>query len=302
MVYLKMMMSVIVVILLTSATNASTPTIESLFRHAINSDVTAESVNVKAQTVDSNGKDVWIEWNFSKTGDGVYQVEQKLFGSSAMDNSTLISVKMRNSLLWDKNSGRETYDQQFFYAVLAYLALNRSLPITSLLARLNSDYVSNRQLINPEKLELLKKQEAFLKQGGKSGEGPMNRDRAVLNQNLLTSKGQVKRVWNDSEKKSKLQAKLEKTEMFFSNEAHQLEQLTFSDGATEISLDIKEYLLFDGIHQLPKYLVFHASDKKVYSLRFLSLSHREKHSATSLSGAKGNVASTTTITLPLLLQ
>jgi hypothetical protein len=62
----------------------------------------------------------------------------------------------------------------------------------------------------------------------------------------------------------------------FSNEGHRLKKFNLqSNGNIEVTTG--DHVLFNGIHELPKVIIFKSSNDRVYKIRFLSLKHYQSY-------------------------
>lgn len=266
---------------------ANIPTVESIFRHAYNGEATSPSITIKAQLNEVSedkesitGRPLFIEWDLVKKSGEQLQISQKKFHASQMDSASLLNIKTNSDFKWSKSASEANIDQQLFFSILTYLLFNESKPITTLLAIYNDDFAPNQKLINSEKLNFLKRKIDGSQNKTADSSVMGRRAQQISNQNLLVNNGQIK-YGLDSDQQLKKFMKLRNVEAIFSNETNQLERLDWKSQSHSLSLTLKEYLLFDGVHSFPKYIIFHTSNKKVYSLRFLALEHKVPLPSTS---------------------
>ena len=70
-----------------------------------------------------------------------------------------------------------------------------------------------------------------------------------------------------------LSLKLDNYLFNFSNETHQFISYAYSDTSQNLSMHFKQFILFNGTHQLPSTVIFRIGEEQVFLITFKELSH-----------------------------
>lgn len=269
---------------------ASVPSVESLFRNNNNADIKT--------------KGVWTEFK-------VMQVEKSLFfdrekeslnpianfkyyfnlrDGKSFDVVKLISKKnkpvkvssQKNLVYYFKrtNLDESKLNKYLFDAVLYSLLVNNSNAIDSLFSRINSKYRSNSTMLNSKKVSALKSEIANLKKPEttkglttqkKASANSDDQAREALKESTYLSDENVALTRMGSQFFWKFD--LGNINGFFTNETRRLVFLKFEHSSKIMEMKLGQYILFNGVHELPKKIRVSVGPGADYIIEFTSLGH-----------------------------
>jgi len=202
----------------------------------------------------------------------------------ALNKSNLINVKYTKDILGELASAKVSSEKKLFYSTLLVLVLNENQGFVNFLKNSgNERFKTNQELTNAPLKALLDRYKHYLyvirydkKLNLQSPLRPSDKEeqqrvKDLMKEGLFVDDGTVRLIkkkrnfyWN---------VDLGDFKAEFTNENHFLHTLAFHRGATKFDLSCSDYILFNGIHELPKNLILKMSHGKIYRLRTLSLSH-----------------------------
>ncbi len=165
------------------------------------------------------------------------------------------------------------------FSVLHMYSQNSSEVIRSYLKKVEPSFKFTNQLINYPKWELLKKYKSYvsISEGSRAGsENPLepsdpNRKAKVkelMAQPLYYNDENVSLVRVEDDFFFKVE--YDRFNAYFNNN-HELAQIEIKQNANSLVLDAKKYLLFNGRHQIPKYIEMKTGENTSLSIEFVSL-------------------------------
>jgi hypothetical protein len=304
---------IICLVLIGNMAMASVPTVEGLFRNSSNKVVTAEAVIVSysieeqqnellmqktESEVVNNGletemlkektKPIFVKETLYKDSDSnTVQSIKYLYNSGEMKKRDMVKFKYspnyRSKIINEFNVNKRLLSS----LAMMYLR-NNSEVIGTLLKEKGNNYLSNKQILNSDKTKLLENYKEYLIS---TKEDPDLREElsSPLNPTDLEEKGKVLDLMKKNIYQKTNQVKLVKTQngfrwnvdlgtinAEFSNEGHRLKKFNLqSNGNIEVTTG--DHVLFNGIHELPKVIIFKSSNDRVYKIRFLSLKHYQSY-------------------------
>jgi len=260
-------MKVIVLILICLITStmafASIPTEEGLLRNLNNQSINGNTVTLKLAVVkQEESKTTTEELEYYKlvlTNEENPQVFQIKYSNSQMLLNQIVDLKYISNLSQQIRSDKNI-DRNIFYSALALISLNNSTPFENTLAKNGVNIVKNKNLINEEKMKLLRQYRSYLSTNKGKGEvnSPLNpTDPAVRSKNLEVFKE------NTYKKSGNIKLVRENNEFFwradwkslvglFSNEERRLRSIKFNNSEIETSIDLSDYVSFNGVNEIPK--------------------------------------------------
>ncbi|MCK5072096.1 MAG: hypothetical protein KAQ98_01630 [Bacteriovoracaceae bacterium] len=311
----RMVFATFLMILVVGKTLAAYPTMEGLFRNLDNQEITADWIVLKLMlkqiednrppekslVAEQNEKDgeqelvldvqpekiqpaKYLTYIFSLQNEHRIQMLQILYGSRTMSNSSIESVHYISDL--NQKINEETQDERsLFYSLLFTLVLNKSDGFVHFLRNNGIAFVSNKDMMNKDKIKLLGKYKKYLlavkddDQLRASTESPMQPENEeqkinvdeIMRSNMYKKSQNVTLVKGDGEFYWKIE--LQNFIGRFSNEKKLLRDISYMSDQGKIEIMIGNYILFNGVHQLPKVIVFKNRFKKLYKIRMLELKH-----------------------------
>ena len=276
-----------------SLAGAAWPLPEGLFRNASNADMTSNAAIVTFSVrpddqigpTPENTPAAYYKLIFTISGKDTLNLWQLRYSGPAMTERQLLQIWTGQNLLRKlRNDGRPERD--LFYSMLISLVWNDSRAMASYLKKYAKHFETNKELINPAKAKLVESYKHYLqaikqnKELKQELDSPLNlktaEDRALVQE--LMAQG----VYSRS-KYVALQQKngtffwkldLDNGAAWFTNEEKHFTALDLNLAKAQISMQAGNYMLFDGMHELPKDLgIKFAADGTGanYRIRLLSL-------------------------------
>lgn len=284
---------------------AATPTVEGLFRNGNNAIVEANLCAIKFMVEEhSNDKNEiredkksenkinevrYFKLIFRKDENDLNLLHLRYNSSSMSSNSLEEIIDINN--LQSKIVSFGTYSRELFYSLIYMYSFNDSMLIRKVLKKHNNNFKSNEELINQEKASLLEKYKEYLikkndinrdeKEKEKEKEELMSplepkddediaKVNNLLSRNMYNKSHEVRLIRNGRD--FFWEVKLENLNGLFVSENHHLRKIQFSNEKHELTEFIfGNYMLFDGIHELPKRIIIRKNGEIIYELRILGL-------------------------------
>lgn len=288
---------------------SAVPTVEGLFRNSSNKEISSEGL-VVAYSIEEQQNEFLMQKTESEVQVGdlegemlkeyrkpIFVREKILFGEdgrslqslryiyeqSTMKTNDLIKVKFSPSY-HAKIINEFDVNKRLLNSILMMYFTNNSEIIGTLLRDKGNGFKSNKDLLDPDKVTLLERYKEYLIATKEDPDlrnelsSPLNptdlEERGkvldLMKKNIYQKTGQVKLVKNKND--FYWQANLGPIEASFTNEGHRLKTFKLQlDGQIEATTG--DYILFNGIHELPKIMFFKANNGRVYKVQFLTLKH-----------------------------
>jgi len=289
---------------------ANIPTGESLFRNVSNANITNSLISVSFVLREIAGNELEkskenleiiskvndpsalsIKILFYIDRDERVSIVQSIYDGSTRSNSEVLDLVYSKNFMSLLTTDRPELDKKLFYSTLLSLVLNRADGFNFFLKKYSSGHLKNNELINMPKKKLIDsyrrylysiKDDPTLKNTLKSPLRPEKEEERIrvaqlLKEGLFTDTGLVKLVRENAD--DFWQYMLPNFKVTFSNEKKQLVNLIYGESGSEIQFVPREYILFDGVHELPKYISIRASNGKIYNLEFKKLVHLSENYA-----------------------
>lgn len=286
-----------VLIFFTSITNsnAAIPTVEGLFRNINNKDIdgTIAVISFKIEEQPSMATEETSSSEASELSKTKYikiflsvENQQRIeylkieYNGQGMSNSGVSNVSYYPNILARMKLDK-TIERELFISMMNMFALNDSRGISQFLTRYNSDYIPNKSVLNEKKIVLYNKYKSYLKK--------VNENKDLKDELMSPFKHEdpeknleIKQVLKDSMyiksnnvflhkvgKKYFWKVNLDTTDALFENNSLKLKQVEFNNGGGTIDLRVGEYILFDGVHELPKIVYFKDLLERIFKVRIL---------------------------------
>jgi len=286
-----------------------TPTVEGLFRNSSNKEISSNTVvfkymikktvsTVSSQSNQSLGTNatsmqrplsqpqpLYLKLIFSLEEEGKINMIQVLYSKSTMAEEDLLDVAMISDLEQHlvSNPG-QNIRKGLLYSLILSMGLNNSSSIINFLKNLNIGIHKNDELVFAQKAELLNKYKNYLQTVKDDPDikaalvSPLSPEsledrhniQEILKQSHYRNMGYIKLQKENSEFYWNI--KMENFEARFSNEKHQLREMKLVHSDQIFELKFSHYILYDGIHELPKFMIFKGLSD-VLLIQALSVSH-----------------------------
>lgn len=278
-------------LVLTFSAVASVPTEEGLLRNLNNAGIPGNLITIKAMvqgtTTDANsGKADFYKFVISLENPNAISLLQVAYSNGQMLASQLRDVKYIPDLLAAIKK-EKTIDKGLFYAVLMMLATNRSQGMEMFLEKTGVQVVKNKNILNEEKMKLLKAYRTYLAttKGKGDANSPLNpqdpENKAKIIQlfkaNTFERSKNIELVKMDNEFAWRVDWK--STQGYFTNEERRLRKIDYTAGDVAFKIEANDYTLFNGTNELPKFIQVKDSKGIASKIQILGLdtkTNREK--------------------------
>jgi hypothetical protein len=208
---------------------------------------------------------------------GLIQLE---YSDGSMKNEFLDKVGYFPNLIKDVDLDAKL-ERSLFYSLVTMFSLNDSRTMSALFKKLDLEYKTNKELMNPEKISLLNRYKLYL---GKIKESPEEKEELInplkpqdeeLNQKVKEVLGSS--MYHKGEKVSLIrkggkffwEVALTNINALFTNDEQRIENLKIRTIDGEIKTTFGEYLLFNGIQELPKIMMIKSLNHRIYKAKFI---------------------------------
>jgi hypothetical protein len=176
-------------------------------------------------------------------------------------------------------------ERDLFYATLLSLSVNSSTVFTGILANNDPSFKTNSDVVNNEKMRLLKKYKNYL-QAVKNdpaiekyspsplkpeGEEEKTKVNKILNSPVYLENTAIKLKKND--RNIVINLDMEYFNFNFANETHQFLDYTYKMDGKVLKMKFQPYVLYNGTHLLPRSIVYQVAQNGFYLIKFMKLRH-----------------------------
>lgn len=267
---------------------ASVPSVEGLFRNPNSQEIDGDLIVIKAiiqkdATEEQEYSPRYLKFIFSLEGESKVQFLQAEYSSGKMDNQSLTKTLFIRDLM-PKIFKDEVLERNLFYSYLVMYGLNSSDGISNILKKYSTNFISNKDALNKDKIELYDRYKKYLM--------------AIRNDETIEEQLTSPMDSEDEEEKKKIQ-ELKSSNMYsnnetlslgkegrdfvlnlnldgvsakFSNEEHRLLNFKVIKGTAEVETFFADYILFNGRHELPKNILLKDQENNNYNIRFVGFS------------------------------
>ncbi|MBL7664107.1 MAG: hypothetical protein JNM93_03150 [Bacteriovoracaceae bacterium] len=190
--------------------------------------------------------------------------------------------------------GIEGVEKGLFYSILNSLFFNDGEMIVGFLRSRGVGIRFNKEVINKPKVKLLEKYKDFLATTHSANapgsplapadETARTQARALMKEPFLVESPLVKRI----KEKDKFYWKVDSDNFsaYFTNEKRAFERLDLHTSWGNLTVYCKDYMLFDGVHEFPKYMYFKDLNGVFYQIEWLSIKYYSSKEDNSKSTEK----------------
>lgn len=297
------MMKVFVLFLFVTTVHAYVPTVESLFRHGSNPDVSAngvsltlvvkkiqpgekttENVNDVSLVKEQKGDDYYKIF-FTKSGDHLKVAQTRYNNVSFSEASLQHKVYYPNFSAYTIKPDIETSEKGVFFALLNSLTFNNGAHIVSYLKTLGIPVKLNSEIINREKVEFLAEYKRYLvvvnkdRNARKTEVNPLHpedasaRERAnsVMAEPMYTDMKQVKLSKDEGQIAWVMNAGA--FEGVVSYRERDVQRIRYKSPAGDFEVICKDYWLANGTHAFPRHMLIKTFNGQQYQVEITNLRH-----------------------------
>ena len=294
---MKLMM-LIFTVFATTLTFASVPTEEGLLKNLNNAEVSGKYITVKAMIRSMPTSTVPIgavagaaaeltrpdfyKFIISIENPNVISFFQVAYSSAQMLNSQVKDVKYIPDLLgaMKKDKNQET---SFFYGIYLMLTTNYSGGVEAFLEKSGVQLIKNKNILNGEKIKLLKAYRTYLATNKGKGDvnsplnpvDPQNKAKTLelFRSNTFERSKNIELVKVENEFRWKVDWKNIKA--YFTNEEKRFRLMEYSTGDSVMKIEATDYVLFNGVNELPKNILVKDPRGLLTTIQILALETRK---------------------------
>lgn len=279
------------------------PTVESLFRHGSNPDVTADGVTLtlSVKRINQGEKTISNITDASLLSDEREEDFYKIYFAKKDETIRLVQVRYSNSEYSDKAIEHKLYYPNFtsytvkadweqsekgvFFGVLQSLVLNDGAPLLKYLKALDVPVKLNEEIINREKVELLAAYKRYLIVTGKDRNArkteinPLKPDDRDARERADEVMAQPMYVDTDHVKLGRDEGSISwivnagPLESVFSYKLRDLNKIKIKSPLGEMEMLFKDYWLANGSHSLPRFILIRSLSGQAYQVELTNLRH-----------------------------
>lgn len=275
---------------------ASVPTEEGLLKNLNNAGIPGNLISLKAM-IQSNTPQVSVAGAEAEVAKADYykflislenpqaiSLLQIAYSNSQMLPSQIKDVKYIPDLL-AAIKREKAPEKSLFNSILMMLTTNRPEGVEVFLDKAGVKILRNKNILNEDKMRLLRSYRSYLANNKGKGDAnsplnppdPQNKAKVIelfrantflRSKNIELVKLENEFVWKADWKNIK---------GFFSNEERRFRLMEYTTGDSVIKLDAKDYILFNGTNELPKYMTFKDSKGIITKIQILGLDTKSNH-------------------------
>ena len=287
------------------------PTAEGLFRNGNNSDLTGNLIIVRLQIEEIENRDLldnlkilaneekvssledeekipsqFLEFVFSIENEHTVEMIQVNYKKYSMKKASIEKVLYVPNLI-RKMRQDSNYERLTFYSMMMMFVLNDSKGFGHLFKKINPAFRLNSEMMFDQKIYLLdkyKKHLAILKNSSDgTGENEISsplkpeqeeekeRVNEILSKNIYNRSEYIKLIRQDN--RFYWQFAMDKINSLFYGDTHRIRHLSLVVPPNTIEVSSGDYILFDGVHELPKKIIFKGVKEKVFNISMIYLRH-----------------------------
>jgi hypothetical protein len=248
----------------------------------LNEKVKSEAEKVSEDLSKEAGKEYFFELIFSLEHEGRIRVMQTMYKDSSMSEKSINGISFfPNFSSYLKME--ENLSKSMFYSFIMMLVLNRSDSLTQILKKYEPEFKSSKDLMNEEKIKLLRKVKEYKKIVKEDPEqeeiliSPLKPDdeeqrahvTSLYKSNMYLPTPELKLARVDKQFFYKLS--LNSIEAFFTNTDHFLKKFSLNLENKSYKLYLDDYRILNYSQYFPEHFLFQSSPYSFVQLKGLSL-------------------------------
>jgi hypothetical protein len=291
-------------LLVSISSNAYVPTVESLFRHGNNPDVTTNAIMVSAKVTLANQfldkvegapteSALWVRWIYNVTGTGKLKLTQLIYRSQAMVEASLVD-KVYVAELSPQSFGTtpEASERGLFMGLMNSLLINDGSFMVEFLRQRGIPVQLNSEILNRDKRALLARYRTWLlktKGGRVAGgeESPLaptqgkEEVEALMSASMYLDTKQVTLARYEGE--PAWQVKADIFDAWVSDASREVRQVALRTPTQESEFQCRDYILFNGTHSFPRQILVKGQHEQVWQIDIVGIKTFSESSADLLS-------------------
>lgn len=274
---------------------AYVPTVESLFRHGSNPEVTSNGVafNMTVKRLQGGNSALksdrevdYYKMYLTKNGADAFKVSQARFKNDGFSDSALEHKAYYSNLsAYTFKPDPEHLEKGLFFSLLHSLAMNNGTHVINYLKTLDVPVKLNNEIINREKIAYLASYKQYLSSINKDRDlrktavNPLRPEDAasrekienVMNESMYTDTNQVK-LWREEGVMAWL-VSAGNFESIHSFQHRDIQKFKYKSAAGDFEITCKDYWLANGTHSFPRFMFVKTLTGEMYQIEFTNLRH-----------------------------
>jgi hypothetical protein len=284
-------------------TMAYVPTVESLFRHGSNPDISTNAIviSLSVKRVHAGGGEEGRSNREASLFQDKAQDYYKLFLNRSGENLKVSQARYNNANFSDNSLVHKTYYPNFtpftikpsvesaerglFFGLIQSLVLNQGAPLVSYLKSIGVPVRLNNEIINRQKVELLARYKRYLllvakdKNARKSELNPLkpsdvsakDRVEAILSQPMYVNTNQVSLSREGGQVAWSVGAG--SFEASVSYKQREVQKVKYKSESGEFEIICKDYWLANGTHALPRLMLIKTFSGQLFEIEITNMRH-----------------------------
>jgi len=296
------MKKLLILLFLSTNIEAYVPTVESLFRHGGNPDISANGImlamtvkkihpgekpnSVNDASLLHEEKEVdFYKIFFTKFTESLKLSQTRYNSASFSEGSLQHKIYLGNYTPFSIKPSVEAVEEGIFLGMIQALAYNNGILLLNYLKSLDVPVKLNNEIINREKIEFLADYKRYLiltskdRNARKTEENPLHpndpnareRAQAIMGESMYTDQKQVRLTKENGAAAWLVTAGA--FEAIFSFKERDLLTLRYKSQAGEFELICKDYWLANGAHLFPRFILVKTLSGEHYQVEVTSLRH-----------------------------
>jgi hypothetical protein len=297
------MIKFLALILLTNTAFAYVPTVESLFRHGSNPEVSTNGLAISfvvkkiqvgekpttnvndASLLKEDRPEDYFKIFFTKAGDHLKVAQTRYSNSTFSESSLEHKIYYPNFNAFTMKPSIEQAEKGIFFGLLDSLAINNGAHLINYLKSLGVPVKLNNEIINRQKIDFLADYKRYLvtvskdRNARKTEVNPMRPDDAAARQRADEIMSESMYVDTKQVKLSKDEGQIAWVvnagpfEAVVSYKERELQRIKYKSSAGDFEVICKDYWLANGTHALPRFMLIKTFGGLNYQVEILNLRH-----------------------------
>lgn len=296
---------VLFVLLISLNLKAYVPTVEGLFRHGGNPDITTNAMvltatitphNPYAEKTEVTTNPLWVKWVYNMSPQGKLKLTQLIYSSASMIDANLID-KVYVGELAPQSFGPTHTERGLLLSVFNSIFINDGSFMIDFLQNHGVSVSANTEILNQDKVALLSRYRSWLIQS--NGGRASNAEDSPLSPSSSSEKEKVNRLMSapmylDSgivslsryHGEPAWHIKTENFEAFIDDSKREIRQVLLRQPNGDIEITGHDPMLLNGLHRTPRSLILKSALDQHYQIRFTSLKHFNENPSELLARLK----------------
>lgn len=271
---------------------AYVPTVESLFRHGGNPDVTANAILLSGKVslynpyedklANEKSESFWVKWVYNISPQNRLKLTQLIYRAPSMTEASLVHKAYVADLTPQYfGSSAPNGEKGLFFAMLNSILINDGSFMVEFLRTRGIDVKLNQEIINNDKKNLMQRYRAWLIRN-KGGRGAS--DESPITPNSVAEREKVETIMASSmyldtkqvtlarhQGEPAWQVKADGFEAWINDEKRELRQLVLKSAASETDIELRDFIIFSGTNAMPRNILIKGQQDQYWQVEILGV-------------------------------